>query len=75
MDLSISKFTFRTMPILRQLKGIQEGMRQARIDVRRKAIEQGILDMAYKEGKDFVYNWARSIANKGMEISFVESKN
>lgn len=57
------------------VQDIQDGLKQARVDVRRKAVEQGILDMAYKEGKDFIYNWARAIADKGREISFVESKN
>lgn len=29
--------------------------------------------MAIKEGKDFIYNWARSISDK--EVSFVEVKD
>ncbi len=55
------------------VQDIQEGLKQARIEVKRKAIEQGILDMAYKEGKDFVYNWAKSISER--EVSFVEFKD
>lgn len=55
------------------VQDIQDGLKQARVDVQRKAIEQGILEMAYKEGRDFVYNWARSVSEK--DISFSEIQN
>lgn len=54
------------------VQDIQEGLKQARVEVKRKAIEQGILDMAYKEGKDFVYNWARAVSEK--EFTFTGLK-
>lgn len=36
------------------VQDFQEGMKLSCIEVRRKAIKQGILDMAYREGMDIV---------------------
>lgn len=49
---------------------IQEGMRTARAEVTKKAIDQGIEIMALKEAKEFIYNWGRSVSRK--DVSFVE---
>jgi hypothetical protein len=55
------------------LEDIQAGLITAKIEITRKAKEQGIERMARQEAKDFIYNWARSVSDKG--VSFVEIKN
>lgn len=52
------------------VQDIQAGMRQARVEVIKKATDQGIVTMAYKEAKDFFYNWGRSVS--GREVTFIE---
>ncbi len=55
------------------IEDIQAGMRIARSEVIVKAKAQGIESMALKEGKEFIYNWARLISDK--QVSFIEIKD
>lgn len=52
------------------VEDIQAGLRQARADIRAKAIMQGILDLAAQEARSFIQVWVQPVSEKGVRFKY-----
>lgn len=52
------------------VEDIQVGLRQARAEIRSKAIMQGILDLAAQEARSFIQVWVQPVSEKGVRFKY-----
>lgn len=50
------------------VEDIQSGLRQARVDIRSKAISQGILELAAQEARSFIQVWVHPVSEKVVQF-------